>query len=944
MSGDYSRTRFQPGKHYQGVLRQQGRVDLDADWNEYVDLQDRRWRAESIDIMGRSGVSSETPNAFQVKNLASQLAVGPGRIYVDGYVAENHGGALQFNPVLEEQYGTSFLPVAAFPTGPSLVYLDVWCREVTHLQDPELIEPAVNVETTTRYQTAWQVRVLPLAATGSINCQTPLADVPGWPARHLPSTARLTTTTVATAPEADPCLIAPTGGYRGLENHLYRVEVHEVTGTEVRLKWSRENGSVACAVLNVEHAGTTTTLQVDSLGRDEILSFKNGNWVEIRADRDEFDGGAGVMRQVTVNPDTNQLIVTPPLDSVLFPNGQVAADKHVRAIRWDQSGSGLTNEGLITVTAAKPSFVLEYGIQSTLDGLNGARVGDHWCFAARTAESDIERLEQAPPHGVHHFCKLAIVEADGTIQDCRAQFPALTQLTSLFYVSGDGQEASAGTSVPQPLQVGVARGQGRVAGATVRFATQIGEGTLQGSGKTLVDVVTGPDGVASCTWTLGTAAASQQVLARLLDATGTPIHLPVRFNATIGLSGLDAGVHVKRVTLASGVPLENDTSVPANRFAEGLVIDCDAAIERDTVLNRPTCVVALDLPYPLTESDTKLWESPIFGYQQIRLAAETDTNNNAITWSPTKDAMSWLAERLFTVLAKQQLEAKVLAHLVLLGNFVWQDGKPEVWVDGDLFGMREKPDEAVPTVGRWPTGDGRRGGNLHVWFWLTPPEKVNIVFDPDGATVSGGGQRDFTISVTGTQNRALKFDPIDPGSGEIEPAKGNDGVWRYTAPGSVLARRTVSITAQSVADPNVRRTTLVHLVPGTTKPPTGITIEPVEAELEAGDRQDFLIRADGAADPTLNVSLDPPALGALTLVNKNEGRWTYEAPDKVPEAVTDTIVASSPKAPNDPVKAVVSLRPARGPQPPPRSSGSPTKKSVSRTKAPGGRKGSKSGE
>ena len=38
MSGDYSRKRFNPEKHYQGVLRQQGRVDLDADWNEYVDL------------------------------------------------------------------------------------------------------------------------------------------------------------------------------------------------------------------------------------------------------------------------------------------------------------------------------------------------------------------------------------------------------------------------------------------------------------------------------------------------------------------------------------------------------------------------------------------------------------------------------------------------------------------------------------------------------------------------------------------------------------------------------------------------------------------------------------------------------------------------------------------------------------------------------------------
>ena len=69
MSGDYSRKRFNPEKHYQGVLRQQGRVDLDAEWNEYVDLQDRRWRAETIDVIGRCGVPSETPDGFKIATV-----------------------------------------------------------------------------------------------------------------------------------------------------------------------------------------------------------------------------------------------------------------------------------------------------------------------------------------------------------------------------------------------------------------------------------------------------------------------------------------------------------------------------------------------------------------------------------------------------------------------------------------------------------------------------------------------------------------------------------------------------------------------------------------------------------------------------------------------------------------------------------------------------------
>lgn len=105
MSGDYSRKRFNPEKLYQGVLRQQGRVDLDADWNEYVDLQDRRWRAETIDVVGRCGVPAETPEGFKIEVSGGELTVGPGRMYVDGYLAENHGTAPVLDATIEEQYG-----------------------------------------------------------------------------------------------------------------------------------------------------------------------------------------------------------------------------------------------------------------------------------------------------------------------------------------------------------------------------------------------------------------------------------------------------------------------------------------------------------------------------------------------------------------------------------------------------------------------------------------------------------------------------------------------------------------------------------------------------------------------------------------------------------------------------------------------------------------------
>jgi nitrous oxidase accessory protein NosD len=453
MSGDYSRKRFDPEQHYHGVLRQQGRVDLDADWNEYVDLEERRWRAETIDVVGRCGVPAETPDGFKIQISGGELTIGQGRIYVDGFLAENHGAELAFDAALEERYGTAPIPIDEQPYGAgpvtvpegtrSVVYVDVWRREVTHLQDPDLIEPAVNVDTTTRYQTAWQVKLLSDVAP-DVTCETPLPEIPNWPPENLPSAARLTTTTVAVTTEPDPCLVPPSGGYRGLENHLYRVEVHDVSGAgAVRVKWSRENAHVATQVIEILPG--RTGLRVESLGRDDVLRFKTGDWVEITSDSREFGRLPGEMRKVTVDDSNQTLTFTAALPAAEFPEGAADAENHVRVIRWDQSGIvrkpdgselvnlDLTADGLIPLSAGNLSLVLEHGIQVSLDVLAGgsAHSGDYWCFAARTADADIERLDQAPPIGIHHhYCKLAIIEPDGSVDDCRSVFPPLTEIAA----------------------------------------------------------------------------------------------------------------------------------------------------------------------------------------------------------------------------------------------------------------------------------------------------------------------------------------------------------------------------------------------------------------------------------------------------------------------------------------------------------------------------------
>ena len=51
MPGDYSRKTFDRKKHYRGVLMQQGRVQLDADWNEQLAIHSKFTGSTSRNII-----------------------------------------------------------------------------------------------------------------------------------------------------------------------------------------------------------------------------------------------------------------------------------------------------------------------------------------------------------------------------------------------------------------------------------------------------------------------------------------------------------------------------------------------------------------------------------------------------------------------------------------------------------------------------------------------------------------------------------------------------------------------------------------------------------------------------------------------------------------------------------------------------------------------------
>ncbi|MDD1780480.1 right-handed parallel beta-helix repeat-containing protein [Enterovibrio sp. ZSDZ35] len=454
MAIDISGKTFDSRHNYSELISMQGRVVSDTPLNEGAAIVDRRFRAESIDLAGFSGYPAHLPDSFRIDVSGGELRIHPGRYYVDGLMAENFGhGDHEFYLPLEELRSDEPVPFQFQPylpilepldleDGRYLAFLDVWKRPVTFLEDPDLIDPAIGVDTSARMQTVWQVKLF--AVDDGVTCNTDDDAIEGWEAFTEASGARLTTRANAASAVNDPCRLPPEGGYRGLENRTYMVAVHDVNEDGLALlKWSQVNAAFAGKIL-AQPANNTLTLE--QVAKDDYLRFSAGDWAEITDDVRVLEGNPGSMvRILSVNDATNTIVLENPLavGEIMLVPASTAANQSIHPIlrRWDQSGVVLDSDGNEIVNLDAPDseglipapegvfIALEDGVEAAID-LDAAggdyHVGDNWSFVTRYADSSVEVLTDAPPQAFHHhYCRLAVVDVsegefvDPVFQDCR---------------------------------------------------------------------------------------------------------------------------------------------------------------------------------------------------------------------------------------------------------------------------------------------------------------------------------------------------------------------------------------------------------------------------------------------------------------------------------------------------------------------------------------------
>ena len=454
-NGHLSRLQVDPEHNFSGILHQQGRVLLDADWNAQT-LIATRWQDQAgRDVIGPAvaAVPARESDGFRIQSASVDasnrvgLAIRPGRVWADGILAYLPGE--DSNPVADVSRVATYLqPPIQDPPGDvssigdgirDAVVLEVWREAFNGFQRPDiLIEPALGgPDTTERILTAMRFRLFRLAPEDT--CRSIVARLQD----DIKDKGKLTVSLRPPTTIPGDCPVEEGGGYVGFEHFLYRVEIAQVDGAETMFKWSQFNGGLVGRG-DCDLGGTDKRITITANDQAIKMSGLSTFYLEV-VDLDDEQGFQRVTygAEVTLNGDDlevaqeHYVVVARPSGAVFFR-------------LWNEIRK--VAEFPKAATPSEPKELRD-GIRLEFDpaGASNHQPGDYWTFEVRADEvSNPEILiDDEPPQGIYfHRVPLAILSWNNAekvsfeneeIEDCRDVFQPLTSQTGCCsFTVGDG--------------------------------------------------------------------------------------------------------------------------------------------------------------------------------------------------------------------------------------------------------------------------------------------------------------------------------------------------------------------------------------------------------------------------------------------------------------------------------------------------------------------------
>ena len=336
MTSDRARVTYDTSRRYHGVVAQQGRVSLEADWNEAQAITGAQLEARTLDFAGPAG---SPDRGFRITPVMGEdvatgdLMASPGTLYVGGQrigIARHvHYGD---QPEWVDHKGDRLWRHVAVPDEPhELVYLLAREQEVSAVEDPALrdvalggpdtsqrlriVQRVIREPTTARtWEAAWEQLIEERWASHGFRLD--------HGSRFLEPIARLQVTGHSADREEQP---TDRGGYLGPNNQLVRVQISGVCDDGVPvLVWGYDNASflyrLSSSVIDASHA---TALRLATPPIDSYHQPREHQAVEVLRSAalltgdDYVAASTGRVAKITkaYNPDSREVVVGTALPS-----------------------------------------------------------------------------------------------------------------------------------------------------------------------------------------------------------------------------------------------------------------------------------------------------------------------------------------------------------------------------------------------------------------------------------------------------------------------------------------------------------------------------------------------------------------------------------------------------------------------------------------------------
>lgn len=449
MSADITRLFPDRDTRFHALVRQQGRLPVDAEENFASDLGEWERDDAFVETIAPSGSPDDGFRiTLPVAGPPADFSIGAGSYYLGGARIENPALLTYRN---QRQRNWLGFPLDAEGTAEAigaarkfLVWLDAIDQTVTATEDAELRDPGLGgPDGAAARRFGWRVRATPVAGPGCVLARAQWLAAMGWTGLVDAGTGALKSAaplSVAFNPaDVDQDLCAPSlvPGFLGARNECYRVMVSRAG----RYVWGRDDAAPVYRVRVEAIGGQLRRIVFLTQPRDEHVRPRQGHTVELLRWEERLPNGQktaeplGRFFTVATGFSDGAITLTTAVDGTLtgwlagLPGAALSSEDAVGEQRyfylrlWTGGGSG----GQADHPFASGDLV-GTGLRLTF---GAAMPGDQWVLAARP-DAPTQLLPwslktgKLPDGPRRHVVPLAFVDLDaGTVTDCRRRFRPL---------------------------------------------------------------------------------------------------------------------------------------------------------------------------------------------------------------------------------------------------------------------------------------------------------------------------------------------------------------------------------------------------------------------------------------------------------------------------------------------------------------------------------------